>query len=228
MVDGVNGTTSTYNSEQTKGKSVLGKDDFMKMLLSQLKNQDPLSPMEGTEFASQLAQFTSLEQLTNMNTSLDNSIQANYLLAQSVNNTMMASLIGKEVKLTSNTVNYSGQDNVSLGYKLPSEAQSVTINIYDSNKKLIKTITGDNEAGEHKLSWDFTDNEGKKAAEGSYTFEIEAKASNGNDITTQLFKWGFIDSVRYTEDGTKLVSGNEEYQLSDVFEILNSNQGGGN
>lgn len=228
MVNNVSNTTSTYNAEKATGKSVLGKDDFMKMLLSQLKNQDPLSPMEGTEFASQLAQFTSLEQLTNMNTSLNTSIEANYLLAQSVNNTMMASLIGKEVKLTGNNINFSGQESISMGYKMPSEAHSVTISIYDSNKKLVKTVTGEKEAGEHKVLWDFTDNNGEKVKEGSYFFEISAKASNGNEITTEFYKWGHIDSVRYTEDGTKLVSGDEEYLLSDVFEILNSNQGGGN
>jgi len=228
MVGNVSNTTSTYNPEQAKGKSVLGKDDFMKMLLSQLKNQDPLSPLDGTEFASQLAQFTSLEQLTNMNTSLNTSIEANYLLAQSVNNTMMASLIGKEVKLIGNTVNYSGQENAAMGYKLPAEAHSVTINIYDSNQKLVKTISGEKEVGEHKVSWDFTDNDGNKLSEGVYSFEISAKASNGNEITTEFYKWGFIDSVRYTEEGTKLVSGNEEYMLSDVFEILNSTKGGDN
>lgn len=227
MVDGVN-STSTYNPDQPKGKSVLGKDDFMKMLLSQLKNQDPLSPMEGTEFASQLAQFTSLEQLSNMNASLNTSIEANYLLTQSVNNTMMASLIGKEVKLTGNVVDYTGQDNITMGYKLPAEAHSVTINIYDSNKRLVKTISGEKEIGDHKVLWDFTDNDGKKVDEGSYSFEITAKATNGNDITTEFYKWGYIDSVRYTEQGTKLVSGDQEYLLSEVFEILNSTKGGDN
>lgn len=227
MVDGVN-STSTYNPDQPKGKSVLGKDDFMKMLLSQLKNQDPLSPMEGTEFASQLAQFTSLEQLSNMNASLNTSIEANYLLTQSVNNTMMASLIGKEVKLIGNIVDYTGQDNITMGYKLPAEAHSVTINIYDSNKRLVKTISGEKEVGDHKVLWDFTDNDGKKVDEGSYSFEISAKANNGNDITTEFYKWGYIDSVRYTEQGTKLVSGDQEYLLSEVFEILNSNKGGDN
>ena len=101
MVNGVQ--NNIYGTNTTQGKSELGKDDFLKLMIEQMKNQDPLSPMEGTEFTAQLAQFSSLEQLSNMSDSLEQSINANYQLTQAVNNTMTAALIGKEVKLEGTT-----------------------------------------------------------------------------------------------------------------------------
>jgi flagellar basal-body rod modification protein FlgD len=185
--------------------------------------------MDGTEYAAQLAQFSSLEQLSNINTSITDSINANYVLTQSINNTMTAALINKEVKLGGSGISYSGQENINLGYNLGSEASTAELKIFDSNGKLVKTITDiEKDRGDHKLTWDFTDNDGSKVAAGEYTFEVTAKATNGNDITVNLFKYGYIDAIRFTEDGTKLMINNTEYLLSDVTEITGNEEEGGN
>lgn len=229
MVNSVNNSnaSSSANTASTNtDKSIMGKDDFLGLMLAQLKYQDPLNPMDGTQYAAQLAQFTSLEQLTNINDNLKESINANYLLAQSVNNTTTASMIGKEVKLGGSDLKYEGQDNINLGYQLPSDAASIELKIYDSNGKLVRTITDiEKNAGEHKLNWDFTDSKGKKVASGTYTFEIKAKATNGNDISVDTFKYGFVDAVRFTESGTKLIINKIEYLLSDITEITGNEEG---
>lgn len=223
--------TNAYNSnpvDQAKGKSSLGKDDFMKLMISQMKYQDPTNPMDSSQFSAQLAQFSSLEQLTNMNESLKTSINANYLLTKSVNNTMSTALIGKDIKLGGSGIIYNGQKDVSLGYKLPSDGKEVTMKIYDGNGKLVKTIENmDSSAGSHKLSWDFSDDNGNKLPEGNYSFEVTAKSTNGENMATEIFKYGNIDSVRFTESGTKIVIGNAEYDLSDVLEIYGSTGSGG-
>ncbi|MGE5431790.1 MAG: flagellar hook assembly protein FlgD [Syntrophomonadaceae bacterium] len=223
-INGVNTGTTTPGQNAGVGKSSLGKDDFMKLMISQMKNQDPLNPMDGTQFSAQLAQFSSLEQLTNMNDSLNKSIQANYLLTQSVNNTMSASLIGKEIKLGGSGIIHNGQDNVQLGYNLSSAAKSVSVNVYDETGKLVKSFENENtSSGDHKLSWNFTDNNGSKLPDGKYTFEVKAKGQDDQDMTAEIFKYGVIDSVKFTEQGTKIMVDNAEYGISDVLEVFGNN-----
>ncbi|HKJ82038.1 MAG TPA: flagellar hook capping FlgD N-terminal domain-containing protein [Ignavibacteriaceae bacterium] len=233
MVNTVGSTTaaSTTNtaSATTQANDTLGKNDFMTLLIAQMKNQDPLNPMDGTQFASQLAQFSSLQELQNLNDSMTQSISANYSLAQSINNTMSATLIGKDVKVSGNDITYNGQNSIQLGYNLQSDASSASINIYDSNGTLIKTLdnlpTG---SGDNTTAWDFTDNSGNKVPAGNYTFEVDAKTSTGADMAPDIFKYGTITGVEYTSSGTKLLVDNTEYNLSDISEIVNAPNQGGN
>ena len=89
----INSGQSYANSQQAKGSTELGKDDFLNLMITQMKYQDPLNPMDSNEYAAQLAQFSSLEQLTNLNNSVNESIDINYLLTQSINNTILSSSI---------------------------------------------------------------------------------------------------------------------------------------
>ncbi len=229
MVNSINTNQATSTASQngvTNSKSVMGKDDFLKLMIAQLKNQDPLSPLDGTAFASQLAQFSSLEQLHNLNESVKRSVDANYLLVQSVNNTMTANLIGKETKLNLSTIKYSGQDSISLTYNLPQNAKEATIKIYDKDNNLVRTINcTDLSSGEHKLSWDFTDNNGAKVKEGDYKVEIEAKGLDGKDMKANLFITGIINGIKFTQNGAKILIDDIEYDVSDVVEIIQPEQG---
>jgi len=222
MLTGSLTSYGSINGNQQKNKNVMGKDDFLKLMLTQMKNQDPLNPMESAEFAAQLAQFTSVEQLINLNESMKTSLDANYLLSQSINNTLAATLIGKNAKLDQSEFNYVGQNEQIIGYNLSTNAKSVTIKIYNENGALVKTIENvSGNAGDNKLSWDFTDNKGDKVPNGKYRFEVIANDYNGNAIDVSLFLFGKIDGVRFTELGTKLLVNGVEYNLKDITEILN-------
>jgi len=226
MVNSITNTASTANVKENKG--TLGKDDFLKLMIQQLKNQDPLNPLDGTEYASQLAQFSSLEQLTNLNSSITKSMDVNYLLTQSINNTMVATLIGKEVKIDGNNLTVIGQEKIDLGYNLPVQAKNVVVKVLDSNGNVVRLMDGSVEAGRAKVSWDLCDNNGEKVKNGNYTFEVEAYNMSGEKMKLSTYKIGLIDGVRFTQNGSMLLVGGAEYSISDILEILNSSNNGGN
>lgn len=224
MIDGLSSISGGNATGALTGGAVMGKEDFLKMLLAQLQNQDPLSPMDGTQFASQLAQYSSLEQLMNLNTSMDTSINANYYLSQSINNTLAATLIGKEVKLNGSSFQNDGQANTTLGYNLSTAASSVTIKIYNESGALVKTIeNAPKNSGDNKLIWDFTDNDGNSVPLGKYSFQVEPKDADSNLLSYSAYVLGKIDGVKFTENGTMLVVNGGQYNLSDIMEIYNSN-----
>lgn len=224
MIDGLSSISSGNATGALTGGTVMGKEDFLKMLLAQLQNQDPLSPMDGTQFASQLTQYSSLEQLINLNSSMDTSINANYYLSQSINNTLAATLIGKEVKLNGSSFQNDGQANTTLGYNLSTAASSVTIKIYNESGALVKTIeNAPKNSGDNKLIWDFTDNDGNSIPQGKYSFQVEPKDADSNLLSYSAYVLGKIDGVKFTENGTMLVVNGGQYNLSDIMEIYNSN-----
>lgn len=214
-------TTSTTQTTATQGKSTLGKNDFLQLMIAQMKYQDPLNPSDGTQYAAQLAQFSSLEQLTNLNDTMTSAESTNLSLVQSVTNTMSATLIGKQVKLDGGTINYNGESSVSLGYNLPAAAASATLTITDSNGNVVKTINSiDKTSGDHKLSWDFTDNDGETVPTGSYAFAVTATDGTDTSLATSVFKYGVISGIKYDSSGAKLMIGNSEYSIGDVSEIV--------
>jgi flagellar basal-body rod modification protein FlgD len=216
------GSTSAPNAAvaAAANKNILGKDDFLKLLIQQLKYQDPLNPMDGSQYAAQLAQFSSVEQLQNINTSLQTSIDANYTLSQSVNNTMAASLIGKDVKLSANTFAYDGSTKVNAGYTLPGAVSAVSIDIYNDKNEKVRTIEGTGlTAGDHQEAWDGKNDNGNPVSAGNYTFKVNAKDTAGAPVTATQFLWGTIDAVRFTSAGTVVVINNTEVALSNILEV---------
>lgn len=227
----VNGVQTNTNMAQfaTKSKSDLDKDAFLKLMIAQLQNQDPLEPLDGTDYSAQLAQFSSLEQMQNINDTLNMNLDANYLLTQSITNTMTAGLIGKEVKIAGDTVTFEGQDETTIGYDLVAPAHEMEIKIYDKYGNDIKTFNDlDLEAGQYKLNWDFTDDKGNKVPVGDYRVEIKAKGQSITDMDVAQYFVGVIDGVRYSPNGTSIVVNGLEYKVSDVFEVVEAKESDSN
>ena len=220
MISGIGNTNSDPFNSGT-GNSEMGKDEFMNLLIAQLKHQDPTNPMDNSQMSAQLAQFSQLEQLENMNAQLKQSIDANYYLTQSVNNTMTATLIGKDVKLAGNTLVNQGQESIGIGYNLGSDVKDVTVKIYNESGTLVKEITDlEKITGEYKLSWDFTDNNGSRVPSGNYSFEVMATSHSGETSKVESYKTGTINGVKFGDNGTSLIVGQVNYLLSDILEIV--------
>ncbi|CAB1059717.1 Flagellar basal-body rod modification protein FlgD [Olavius sp. associated proteobacterium Delta 1] len=199
--------------------SVMGKDDFLNLLITQLQNQDPLKPTDSTEFTAQLAQFSSLEQLGNVN---DNLAELKNFQA-SINNSQAVSLIGKTVTANGNSVQLSDDRPAQCDFKLDDDAVLVVANIYDRTGKFVTDFESQNlSAGQHSLLWDGTDENGKPMANGNYTFEILAADANGRDIDTTTFFSGTVDKVTFANNTSYLICGNQKIALGDVMEVAAS------
>jgi flagellar basal-body rod modification protein FlgD len=230
MVDSVSTTTSTSSTSSSSTSSSdstedtnadISKEEFLQLMITQLKYQDPLDPTDSVDYSAQLAQFSSLEQLTNLNDNMTTFIEANYALTQSVYNTMTTNLIGKEAKISGNELTNTGQDDITIGFNLSGSPKSTTIKIYNSDEKLVRTIDDQTfVSGDNKLSWDFTDNDGNALSEGTYTFEVETESYDSSEITVETFVYGTIDSVRFSDDGTSVIIDGIEYPISDILEVL--------
>ena len=165
--------TKTEGTALTTGAN-MGKNEFLKLLVAQLEHQDPLAPQEGQEFAAQLAQFSSLEQLTNINGNLESS-QA-YDLALS--NSSMVNLIGKTVDGPGNSFELGEGETETLRFSLAEEASDVTVSIYDSTGKIVANFgIGASSAGLKEFVWNGKDSTGLQLPAGSYSFNIIAEDS---------------------------------------------------
>jgi flagellar basal-body rod modification protein FlgD len=224
-LNAINGGSGLFGeglSSSTESQEGLGKSEFLTLLLTQLKNQDPLNPLESTEFTAQLAQFNSLEQLFSVNENLSD-IQE-MLYSQEREN--LLGLIGKTIKADDNTILIKDGDILPGSYSLE-EAAEVSIAIYDSNGFEVRTLSpGTLDAGEYDLSWDGRDESGQIVEDGLYTFEVTARDEAGNYVTAHTYFTGEVTGVTYEYYtpylmiGEKLVSADNT-----IIEVSNPAQG---
>jgi flagellar basal-body rod modification protein FlgD len=211
-------TASAATAKTTQSSATSEKDMFLNLLVKQLKYQDPLNPVENTEFASQLAQFSSLEALTNMKSSIDlmSTVQ------NSMNSMQAISFIGKKVNASGNTINYASGSKTDMSYILGSNASDVVIKINNSSGTTVRTVDLKNvQKGSNFYTWDGKADDGSTLGSGTYTFQISATDYSGNLVTTTAGTYGTVTGVRYDSGNLYLEVGDKEVSLSDVKNITN-------
>ncbi|MDY6863119.1 MAG: flagellar hook capping FlgD N-terminal domain-containing protein [Thermodesulfobacteriota bacterium] len=195
---------------------VMNKEDFFKLLITQMQHQDPLNPMENEEFVSQLTGFSQLEQLYNTNENLEFLT----LYEASINNSQAVNFLGKDVKAVGNGLILKDGEGAAIYYNLDKDAGSVTISIFDNYGKIVGNLNvGSQGKGENTVIWNGKDSEGKTMPEGEYTFKIAAKDINGNEITTLSYVTGVVNGITYEEGATYMIVNNRQIPVSDVLEI---------
>lgn len=207
---------SQYNSSQQASlQKILSKDDFLKLFTMQLRYQNPLNPMNNTEFTAQLAQFSSLEQLQNMNTQISDLL----VYQNSLQNTLTSNLIGKKVKISGNEIIL--KENAEISYTLPEEASKVRISIYDAGGALVKEAElGQQTPGEKSYVWDGNDKNGTHLPEGQYSFAVEAFDASGTPVEVTTTVYGTVTGITFENNITYLViDGIYRTQLSEIKEI---------
>jgi flagellar basal-body rod modification protein FlgD len=175
------------------------KDDFLKLLVTQMRYQDPMNPMDNAQMTSQIAQLNTVEGINQLNTTVS-SLQASLMATQSMQS---ASLIGKTILADGNSINLLN-GSASLSMRLEGAAESVVVDVINSSGRIIKsTDLGANAAGIKTFTWDGSTNEGGTAPNGQYTFQVNAKKLNQTVVVTPLTQ-ATVSGVELTSAGPQL------------------------
>ena len=205
----------TQTSSETSSEKV-GIDQFLTLFIAQIKNQDPLSPLDSAEFTAQLAQFTSVEQLYGMNSSLSDIKET---LNDQGGQQDLIGLIGKTVKADENTISVENGQVLSGFFNLEEGAET-TVTVYDSNGLKIRTLyLGWKDEGEHNINWEGRDESGEVVPDGAYTFEVTSRDENGYYVAANTYISGEVTGVTYQYDTPYLTIGDRLISRDNIIEV---------
>ncbi|MDQ7018481.1 MAG: flagellar hook assembly protein FlgD [Robiginitomaculum sp.] len=209
------GLNSTISTTQTATAGLANNfDTFLTLLTEQLKNQDPLSPLDSTQFVDQLVQFSGVEQQINQNKNLESLINLN--AANSA--TAAVGFIGKEVDVL-NTTAPLANGNAQWSYATQSDAASVSILVKDANGKVVFKADGNTATGTHTFNWDGRDNVGTLLADGNYDLEVSALDNDGNLVSTSVTTTRVITGADFSGTEPALLVGNERIAFANILAV---------
>ena len=192
-----NSEAKTSNSSNKLAKDL---DSFLLLLTSQLKNQDPLSPMDSTEFTNQLTQFAQVEQQINMNAGLNNLVG---LTQQSIAGNAV-NYIGKTIEGESSQVPLSG-GKLKAAYGLMADTASTTVVVRDDTGNIVFSKTGDTKEGVHEFTWDGKDSNGTQLKDGTYQITITAMDGDNKTVDNYVTAFGKVTGVTSINGTTVLL-----------------------
>ena len=210
-------STAAGQSAQTTqvGQQELSSNfsQFLKLLTTQMQNQDPMNPMDSSQFTQQLVEYSQVEQQLNTNTKLDN------LTTLSMNSTLSLALgyVGKDITYTSADMNFDGATPVSISYNLPTTATTSIANIVDSTGNTIDTFPVSGTSGTNNISWDGKQSDGTTAPSGTYSLQIVATDATGAAETVTTAVTGLVHGVENQNGVPNLLVGSRAVPLGNVI-----------
>lgn len=233
--------TSGASPFATQGSSAspdLGRDEFLKLLITQLQNQDPTSPQDSSAFAAQLAQFSSVEQLSNISAAMTREAQqlaglSSSLaqlqigqqvmtgeLANRINLQAASALIGENVQVRDGSLEWSGSGTVPINVNLGANAREVEVTIRNAEGDVVRVIrTPPHAAGDMSLSWDGTDSDGAPLPAGSYTATVKALGDDGDAINAAPVRSGAVERVTIDQNGVSLWINGRRVAFNDLIAV---------
>lgn len=211
MIDGITSVLNNPNAAAFQSSAAAASssqltndfDDFLTLLTTQLQNQDPLEPMDSSEFTNQLVQFSSVEQQISTNQNLEALLAASNLQGDS----SLLGYLGKTVVAETDLAALSDGSATWL-YDLGTTAESTTLTIRNENGQLVAQSEGATEAGIHELQWDGKDLSGNDLPDGLYTISIEAQTAGGISIANTSYARGIATELDRTGGQTLVKIGN--------------------
>lgn len=214
-----NDTSAVRAANASPGDTQLGQQSFLTLLVEQLKNQDPTSPSDSAQMAVQLAQFTQVEQLTQLNESINGLTESQQSTNAGLINTMAAGLTGKEVKISKDSIDFAGGER-TINFNLDSRASDVKIKITDRQGEVITELdSGSMPAGDHSFTWNGRNDSGQAVPPGEYGIVIEAQDGSA-PVRANHYLQGRIESLKYDPQGVLLKVNGEYINMGNVLEII--------
>lgn len=210
LMDNVNGTKKTTTAAEDAETS------FLKLLTTQLQNQDPLNPVDNAEMTSQIAQINTVAGIEKLNATIEK------MMSSSLDSEAMqaTAMVGRNVMIAGSGLELTDAGAVG-GVELEADADDVIVKINDSNGLLVRTLNlGELDAGLHNFAWDGKDNAGAAAAVGNYSITLEAK-NNGEKVKATGLQLASVVSVTRTATGTSIDLGSfGKMALADIKQIF--------
>lgn len=195
------GTGFSDQKATGKKRNELGKDDFIKLMSAQLKHQDPMSPLKNEQMAAQLAQFSSLEQMVNVNSNLEKMSAAQ----KPQENVLAASLIGKKIMTDSSKFMLNKGAQPEVKFDLPADAQSVSVSLVDAKGEIVREYElGTMAKGEQMIRWDGKNGKSQEVTPGEYTYRINAVDHENKPLQIATASGGLVSGVSF-EGGKALL-----------------------
>lgn len=216
----LSGVTNIATSEAASSRTRLSDnyDTFLVLLTAQLQNQDPLAPMDSTQFTQQLVQFSQVEQQIRTNEQLEGLV-GQY---QTASAGAALSYLGKDAIIEADETYLAG-GSANWAYRLPATAEEMTIKVKDASGRVIyQTTSAPRTGGEHLFSWDGTKSDGTTATDGVYQISIEATGEDGAKITPTISVRETIMGVDFTGTSPVVITPSGTRDLSTIRSVLNN------
>lgn len=213
----ISGVTSaeTITGALATGPRELGQDDFLRLLVTQLKNQDPLKPMDNTEFVSQLAQFSQLEQSVKQAQLLQKNLDAHTASLQFT----LLPMVGRTITV-GHPLTQVSDGPATLAYELERGAASVRVTVLNQQRQAVRTLAfGNRDAGLHEVQWDGRADNGMELPAGVYEFVIAATDSRGAAVAAQGRSKLTVSGIRMEDGNPKLLVGDIALDPSAIEEV---------
>ena len=211
-------TAATATTATTQARKTLSAnyDTFLKLLTSQLQNQDPLSPMDSNQFTQQLVMYSQVEQQISTNDNLSSLIA----LSKSAAGSNAVSYLGRHA-LTQGGDTSLSDGSADWRYTMPSDAAKVTLNVADASGRTVFTSTGTANLGAHDFSWDGKNAQGATQPNGTYTLSIVATAADGTKLTPTINGTGIVKEIDMSGTTPTLTVGGRKVTLSEIVGLTN-------
>ncbi|MGV8853323.1 MAG: flagellar hook assembly protein FlgD [Devosia sp.] len=216
-VSSVSTASSTSSSQLASSSATIAGnfDTFLSILTTQLKNQNPLDPLDTNQFTQQLVQFSGVEQQLKTNEFLETLMLAGQNTAKSD----AVSYIGKEVTSSGKTGELTDADAVFWAYSADANAANATVSIKDSNGQIVYSQTGPISAGPGTFRWDGVGSDGNAKPNGVYTIDITGADANGKTVKMSTASIGVVTAVDFTGNVPILTIGSRKIAITDVTDV---------